>query len=90
MRQVNEAFYLFRNNIRLVYNMFNGNDLTEANLNQVYDLFSREQQSHMNTIKTSNDIEEKREKSINRQLSLLNTIMLSVLRLRNLKKKEAQ
>ena len=64
--------------------MFNGNDLTEANLNQVYDLFSREQQSHMNTIKTSNDIEEKREKSINRQLSLLNTIMLSVLRLRNL------
>jgi hypothetical protein len=70
--------------------MFNGNDLTEANLNQVYDLFSREQQSHMNTIKTSNDIEEKREKSINRQLSLLNTIMLSVLRLRNLKKKEAQ
>ena len=70
--------------------MFNGNDLTEANLNQVYDLFSREQQSHMNTIKTSNDIEEKREKSINRQLSLLNKIMLSVLRLSNLKKKEAQ
>ena len=70
--------------------MFNGNDLTEANLNQVYDLFSREQQSHMNTIKTSNDIEEKREKSINRQLSLLNTILISVLRLRNLRKKEAQ
>ena len=86
----NEAFYLFRNNITLLYNMFNGNDLTEANLNQVYDLFSREQQSHMNTIKTSNDIEEKREKSINRQLSLLNTILISVLRLRNLRKKEAQ
>ena len=70
--------------------MFNGNDLTEQSLNQIYDVISREQQSHMNTIKTSNDIEEKREKSINRQLSLLNTIMLSVLRLRNLKKKEAQ
>ena len=71
--------------------MFNcGTDLTEQSLNQIYDVISREQQSHMNTIKTSNDIEEKREKSINRQLSLLNTIMLSVLRLRNLKKKEAQ
>lgn len=67
-----------------------GTDLTEQSLNQVYDFFSKEQMNHMNTIKTSNDIEEKREKSINRQLSLLNTIMLSVLRLRNLKKKEAQ
>ena len=83
MRQVNEAFYLFRNNIT-------GNDLTETNLSQVYDLFSREQQSHMSTIKTSNELDEKREKSINRQLSLLYTIMLSVLRLRNLRKKEAQ
>ena len=73
-----------------MFNCGTGTDLTEANLNQVYDLFSREQQSHMNTIKTSNDIEEKREKSINRQLSLLNTILISVLRLRNLRKKEAQ
>ena len=64
--------------------MFNGNDLTETNLNQIYDLLSREQQSHMSTIKTSSEIEEKREKSIQKQLSLLNTIMLSVLRLRNL------
>ena len=70
--------------------MFNGNDLTELNLNQVYDLLSREQQSHMNTIKTSSEIEEKREKSIQKQLSLLNTILISVLRLRNLRKKEAQ
>ena len=71
--------------------MFNcGTDLTEQSLNQIYDVISKEQMNHMNTIKTSNDIEEKREKSINRQLSLLNTIMLSVLRLRNLKKKEAQ
>ena len=73
-----------------MFNCGTGTDLTEQSLNQVYDLFSREQQSHMNTIKTSNDIEEKREKSINRQLSLLNTILISVLRLRNLRKKEAQ
>ena len=71
--------------------MFNcGTDLTEQSLNQIYDVLSKEQMNHMNTIKTSNDIEEKREKSINRQLSLLNTILISVLRLRNLRKKEAQ
>ncbi len=70
--------------------MFNcGNDLTEQNLNQMYDLFSKEQMNHMNTLKTSStDIEEKREKSIQKQLSLLNTIQISILRLRNLKKKE--
>lgn len=71
--------------------MFNcGTDLTEQSLNQIYDVISKEQMNHMNTIKTSNDIEEKREKSINRQLSLLNTILISVLRLRNLRKKEQQ
>ena len=66
------------------------NELTEQSLNQVYELFSKEQMNHMNTIKTSNDLEEKREKSINRQLSLLNTILISVLRLRGLRKKETQ
>ena len=70
--------------------MFNGNDLTEQSLNQIYDLFPREQMNHMNTIKMSSEIEEKREKSIQKQLSLLNTILISVLRLRNLRKKEAQ
>ena len=71
--------------------MFNGNDLTEMNLNQMYDLFSKEQMNHINTLKTSStDIEEKREKSIQKQLSLLNTILISILRLRNLRKKEHQ
>ena len=66
------------------------NELTEQSLNQVYELFSKEQMNHMNTIKKSNDLEEKREKSINRQLSLLNTILISILRLRGLRKKETQ
>ena len=66
------------------------NELTEQSLNQVYELFSKEQMNHMNTIKTSNDLEEKREKSINRQLSLLNTILISILRLRGLRKKDNQ
>ena len=71
--------------------MFNcGTDLTEQSLNQIYDVLSKEQMNHMNTIKTSSEIEEKREKNIQKQLSLLNTILISVLRLRNLRKKEQQ
>ena len=67
--------------------MFNGNDLNEQNLNQMYDMFSKQQQSHMNTIKTSKELDEKREKSIQKQLSLLNTIMISILHFRNIQKK---
>lgn len=66
-----------------------GGDLNEQSLNQIYDLLSKEQMNHMNTLKTSStDIEEKREKNIQKQLSLLNTIQISILRLRNLRKKE--
>ena len=71
--------------------MFNcGTDLTEQSLNQIYDVISKEQMNHMNTIKTSKELDEKREKSIQKQLSLLNTIMISILRLRNIQKKETQ
>lgn len=64
------------------------NSLTEQSLNQMYDLFSKEQLNHMNTIKISTELEDKKEKSIQKQLTLLNTILISILRLRNLKKKE--
>ena len=71
--------------------MFNcGNDLTEQSLNQVYDLFSKEQMNCLNTLKTNKEVDEKREKSIQKQFSLLNTIMISILRLRNIQKKETQ
>ena len=68
--------------------MFNGNDLTELNLNTIYDIISKEQLNQMNVIKTSTELEDKREKSVQKQLTLLNTIMISILRLRNLRKKE--
>lgn len=65
------------------------NDLNESSLNQMYDIFSKEQLNQMNVIKTSStELEDKREKSIQKQLSLLNTIQISILRLRNLRKKE--
>lgn len=68
--------------------MFNGNDLTEQNLNNIYEIMSKEQLNQLNVIKTSTELEDKREKSVQKQLSLLNTIMISILRLRNLRKKQ--
>lgn len=68
--------------------MFSGNELSEHNLNNMYDIFSKEQMNCLNTIKTNKEVDEKREKSIQKQLSLLNSILINILRLRNLRKKE--
>ena len=69
--------------------MFHGNDLTETNLNNIYDVFSKEQMSLMNSMKTDKDADDKKEKGLHKKLTLLNTIMISILRLRNSRKKEA-
>ena len=66
-----------------------GGDLSEQALNQMYDVFSKEQMSLMNTIKTNKDVDDKREKELHKKLTLLNAIMISLLRFRNLLKKEA-
>ena len=39
--------------------MFHGNDLTETNLNNIYDVFSKEQMSLMNSMKTDKDADDK-------------------------------
>ena len=64
------------------------NDLNEQSINQMYDVFSKEQLSCLNTIKTNKDTDDKREKEQHKKLTLLNTLMINVLRLRNLLKKE--
>jgi hypothetical protein len=63
-------------------------EINEQKLNSMYDDFSREQLKLLGELKTgtsdlSKDIE------IQKQLSLLNTLMINTLRLRNLKKKIA-
>ena len=68
--------------------MFNGNNITEQNLNNMYDIFSKEQMSLMNSMKTDKDADDKKEKGLHKKLTLLNTIMMSILRFRNLLKKE--
>ena len=63
-------------------------DLTENYLDKLYDDLSKEQMRLMTEMKNCKDAESSgKEQDIQKQLSLLNTLMISTLRLRNLKKK---
>ena len=64
------------------------NTINENYLNRCWEDFSREQMRHMTDIKTGK--EEKEEKKLQKELTLINGIMISLMRLRNLKKKEAE
>jgi hypothetical protein len=64
------------------------NDLSEQYLDKLYDDLSREQQSLLTDIKTGTS--DSKEKDLQKQFSLLNTLMMNTLRLRNLKKKIKQ
>jgi hypothetical protein len=66
----------------------NANDLTEQYLDRLYDDLQKEQQSLLTDIKTG--VEEQKEKDLQKQFTLLNTLMMNTLRLRNLKKKIKQ
>ena len=67
-----------------------GNDLTEQYLNKCYEDFSKEQMRLMNAMKNGGDTEEKdKELDIQKQLTQLNSLMIGVLRFRNLRKKIA-
>jgi len=59
------------------------NDITEQYLNKVYDDLQKEQMRMMNDMKTGTD--DDKSKSITKQISLINSINMSILRLRNLK-----
>jgi hypothetical protein len=66
----------------------NPNDLTEQYLDRLYDDLQKEQQSLLTDIKTG--VDDQKEKDLQKQFTLLNTLMMNVLRLRNLKKKIKQ
>jgi hypothetical protein len=67
-----------------------GSDLTEQYLNKAYEDFSKEQMRLMNAMKNGGETEEKdKELDIQKQLTQLNTLMIGVLRFRNLRKKIA-
>jgi hypothetical protein len=67
---------------------FQMSDLTEQYLDKLYDDLSKEQMRLMTEMKNCKDPESSsKEQDIQKQLTLLNTLMISTLRLRNLKKK---
>ena len=63
-------------------------DMTEVYLDKLYDDLSKEQMRLMTDLKNCKEPEHiGKEQDLQKQLSLLNTLMISSLRLRNLKKK---
>jgi hypothetical protein len=63
-------------------------DITEQYLTNIYENLQREQITLMNSLK-STDLEDavSKERDITRQITLINTINLNVMRLRNTRKK---
>jgi hypothetical protein len=62
-------------------------ELTDQYLNGVYDNVMREHTRLLNDMKnTSTEMEKNKERDITKQLSILNTLMTSLLKLRNVKK----
>jgi len=59
-------------------------DITEQYLNRFYEDLHREQMSLMNSMKSTT--EKENEKSITKQITQINQLMLGTLRLRNLRK----
>lgn len=69
------------------------NDINEQYLMKIYDDLSKESMSLMNSIKSSSpDLvdDEKKQTAITKQISLINQINMSLIRLRNLRKKTQQ
>lgn len=64
-----------------------GAEMTPQSLDRLYDELSKEQMRLMSDFKTDASSEMTKDVALQKQLTLLNTIMISVLRLRNLKKK---
>ena len=64
-----------------------GCDLTEQYLNKLYEDFSKEQMRLMNAMKNGGETEERdKELATQKQISALNTLMIGILRFRNMRK----
>lgn len=61
-------------------------DITEQFLNECVDKFNREQMRLLSDLKGSTTTDDSKEKDIQKQFTLLNSMVSALLRLRNLKK----
>jgi hypothetical protein len=59
-------------------------EVTEAYLNQTYEVFATEQMKLMQVLKATDD--EEKQKNTQKEFSMINQIMVQILRYRNLKK----
>ena len=59
-------------------------DITESYLNQQYETFATEQMRLMQSLKSSDD--EEAQKKVQKLLTMINQLMLQILRYRNLQK----
>ena len=64
-----------------------GTDISPQYLDKIYDDLSREQLRLLADLKTDVSTDVAKDVAVQKQLSLLNSLVVSVLRLRNLKKK---
>ena len=64
-----------------------GIEINEAYLEKVYDDFSKEQNKLMESIKQCQD--SKKEQDITKQITQISSLMMAILRFRNLKRKLA-
>ena len=64
-----------------------GTDISTQYLDKIYEDLSREQMKLLSDLKTDITTDVAKDVLVQKQLSLLNTIVVSVLRLRNIKKK---
>jgi len=64
----------------------NPSDITEQFLNECVDKFNREQMRLLNDLKGQQTTDDTKEKEIQKQFTLLNSMVSACIRLRNLKK----
>ena len=64
-----------------------GTELNETYLDRIYDDFSAEQTKLMEIIKQG--VEVNKQQDITKQMTMLNSLMMTILRFRNLKRKVA-
>lgn len=66
------------------------NDISSQYLEKVYNDLQQEQLRLMNSIKNDRDDDEKKQSSVQKQISAINTINMNLLKLRNHKKKSQE
>ena len=68
-------------------NSFNTTDITDQFLSSTYDNFQKEQARIMTSLNLSEYLEIQKEKDLEKQIAMLNSLMLQLLKLKSFRKK---